>query len=317
MTLFDELSILTGLGASDLNRLIYNAPARYKEFPIKKRSGEDRIIAQPSRELKIVQRYIAGLVLNRLPIHSAATAYKEGANIFANVQSHSANRIILKLDFTDFFHSIKPTDWRNYAKVHIPSLSKEDVELSAKVLFWGMKSNRPICLSIGAPTSPVMSNLIMYDLDEQFFQITNDIGVTYTRYADDITLSGSNKESVIEAEKAIRVAVRKCKSPKLLFNESKRGIYSTGQRRHITGLNITPSGKISLGRERKRMISSLIHKYSLMLLDANDVGKLKGYLAFSLACEPEFLGRMRIKYGSTLIEEIQKTHIPARTLPES
>jgi RNA-directed DNA polymerase len=111
MTLFVDLLRALGWSGKDLERIIATAPARYKVYTIPKRHGGHRIIAQPSRELKMIQRYILYNKLDGCPIHEAAMAYVTGRNIRANAERHRAENVILKLDFKDFFPSIKVRDW--------------------------------------------------------------------------------------------------------------------------------------------------------------------------------------------------------------
>src|SRR5438067_12922461 len=107
MSLLDELVAHLRIGPLELMRIIQTAPARYKQYTIPKRSGGLRIIAQPSRELKALQRYVLQTKLSQFPIHQAATAYIKNRNILYNAEKHKDNRVIMKLDFTDFFPSIK------------------------------------------------------------------------------------------------------------------------------------------------------------------------------------------------------------------
>ncbi|MGO6673542.1 retron St85 family RNA-directed DNA polymerase [Rhizobium leguminosarum] len=313
MNILDELRYLTGLGISDLTRIISSAPVRYKVYSIPKKSGGSRTIAQPSRELKFLQRNLAKLILEKCPVHPSATAYEPGSRIFSNAQSHAQNYVILKMDFESFFHSIKPTAWRNFAKSKL-DLSAADISLTEKIFFWGAGTNVPACLSIGAPTSPQLSNILMYDFDVEISRICKDMGVVYTRYADDITISGRSKEILQSVEKRIVQVVSKTKYPSLRFNQEKRGIYTKSQRRVVSGLKITPTGDVSLGRERKRFISSLVHKYSLNILDDEARYKLKGLLAFAADNEPAFLTRLRAKYGDDIIDQVIRMHIPKRGL---
>ncbi|MFS8147962.1 retron St85 family RNA-directed DNA polymerase [Rhizobium sp. BR 249] len=313
MNIFDELRYLTGLGLIDLMRIIVNAPIRYKTYQIPKKSGGMRTIAQPSREVKFLQRSVANLILDSCAIHPAATAYKPGSRIFANADVHSQNRVILKMDFQDFFPSIRPLDWRQFAKEKL-SLTPNDISISEKILFWGAGTSGPVCLSIGAPTSPQLSNILMFEIDTQISNVCDDLGVVYTRYADDITISGQSKEILQRAERSITTIVLNTKRPNLTFNQKKRGIYTRSQRRIISGLKITPDGSVSIGRERKRMISSLVHKYSLNLLEDEIQYKLKGLLAFAADNEPQFVGRLRGKYGDQIIDRIMKMHVPKRDL---
>jgi hypothetical protein len=315
MRLLPELSEHFGLGHYDLMRIISTAPARYKVYEIEKRNGGKRTIAHPSRELKEIQRYLLAAKLSHFPVHEAATAYVAGRSISSNAERHKLNSVILKLDFSDFFPSIKVKDWEAVVRQNpIAEIDMRDLPLYSKIFFWGVRRKSTVarCLSIGAPTSPALSNIMMYSLDTKFAAVAQQLGLTYSRYADDITLSATASERVLECEHAFRSIVRESTNPKLTFNEKKRGLYHRGQRRMVTGLVITPQMKVSIGRERKRRISSLLHKSSLGQLDTEDRGLLKGLLGFSLSVEPAFVERLRAKYGSEAVDVALKFHVPAR-----
>lgn len=313
MNLFEEILISTGLGSSELLRITSSAPARYKVYAIPKRRGGQRIIAQPSRELKLLQRFLIERVLSRYSVHPAAAAYVKHKNIKENASEHVENRVVLKLDFQDFFPSIRVSDWRQFFSKNPLDVDVKDLNLLTQILFWGRGTPLPHCLSIGAPSSPILSNILMFGLDDQIHRLTSKHDVAYTRYADDITLSARSFEALLPIEAEVRKIVAQTKSPRLLFNDQKRGLYSRGQKRMVTGLILTPDTKISIGRPRKRMISSLIHKYTLNALSMEQIGILKGYLGFALSNEPVFVDSMRKKYGSDIVARILRTHIPKRS----
>jgi len=313
MTLLDELTISIGLTVPDLIRIISTAPRRYKVYSIPKRHGGTRIIAQPSRELKVLQRLLLEKYLRRFPVHPAAMAYERGKNIYDNAAHHARNDVFLKPDFEAFFPSIKVADWRTFLRHDEGNIfHPDDIGVTARLLFWGAGKLEPQCLSIGAPTSPILSNILLFDFDSRLATAAAQHAVRYTRYADDITLSAASKESVIKFEKFIRREVTRMHSPKLTFNQSKRGIYTKSQRRMVTGLIITPVGEVSIGRERKRKISVLLHKFSLGELDDERIGNLKGLLGFTIANEPSFVDRMRTKYGHTVVNNALSVHLPHR-----
>jgi RNA-directed DNA polymerase len=313
VNLLEMIAIETGLSPSDADRIITTAPRRYKVYQIPKRSGGSRTIAQPSREVKLLQRLLIDQWLSKLPVHRAAMAYVNSKNIIDNARSHQRNRAILKLDFESFFPSIRVRDWKHFLSgQQLPWDGPGDSMRVSKILFWGQGARDPICLSIGAPTSPLISNLLMFELDTQFSEIANLLDVSYTRYADDITASARTIEQLNEFEKQVRRALRICKTPRLKINESKRGIYTSGRRRMVTGLILTPSGEVSIGRERKRKISTLLHLFGLGRLDVNQLGYLKGMLGFSIANEPNLVNRLRRKYGDEIVDRVLKTHLPKR-----
>lgn len=182
-------------------------------------------------------------------------------------------------------------------------------------MFWGQerRSIVPRCLSIGAPTSPALSNVLMHRLDVLFSAEAEKFGVVYTRYADDITVSGETAKPVLAFEKSIRRIIKSTKSPRLKFNDEKRGLYTKGQRRMVTGLVVTPIRSISIGRERKRLITVMLHKASIGQLSASDKSRLKGWLGFTLANEPDFIARMREKYGNDVVDASLAFHAPRRS----
>jgi RNA-directed DNA polymerase len=103
MSLLDEMAVHFRIAPADLLRIIDTAPARYKQYTISKRSGGVRTIAQPSREVKLLQRYIMETKLSAFPIHDAATGYIKLRNIFYNAQCHQNARVITKTGLRKFF----------------------------------------------------------------------------------------------------------------------------------------------------------------------------------------------------------------------
>jgi hypothetical protein len=113
--------LLSRLGANvllrpeELMKLIRSAPRRYKVYEIpKKTEGQMRTIAQPAREVKALQYWAMKEVLSELSIHDAATAYRTGQSIADNASRHVASRFLLKMDFENFFPSLRDTDWRSH-----------------------------------------------------------------------------------------------------------------------------------------------------------------------------------------------------------
>lgn len=297
----------------DLERIIASAPKRYKVYDIPKRSGGFRTIAQPSYELKVIQRYLVDKKLSRFRVHRSATAYRKKGGIAKNARVHSKNDVLLKLDFVGFFPSLSVNDFRRFVKRSDGSIIEySDINSYAKVLFWGMGTRRPICLSIGAPSSPVLSNILMFDIDEAVHSVARELGVKYTRYADDIALSSDTVEKVLAAERRLISIVEKSVSPKLVFNDKKRGLYLRGQRRTVTGLVITPERNVSLGRDRKRLISSMMHRAALGQLSSKSLHVLRGYLAFALDVEGGFVDRLKSKYGTDQVNAVLRMGFASR-----
>ena len=126
--------------------LVRSAPHRYKTYPIPKRkAGEFRIIAQPAREVKALQYWVMHHVLSRFAVHPAATGYREGLNIADNALRHVKSRFLLKLDFKDFFPSIKAHDFRQYIEKRAPELSLMKISKHFREYSFGSRGARMIC----------------------------------------------------------------------------------------------------------------------------------------------------------------------------
>lgn len=277
--LVDFLTRELRISKRELSTLVATAPNRYKVYQIPKRTGGSREIAQPASELKIAQRLIIHEYLNRLPVHHCATAYKAGSSIRDNAARHASNRAILKYDFTDFFPSITEKSWLSYCSKH-EVFDHMDAIISARLLFRRPKGGRILRLSIGAPSSPVLSNILLNEFDDEVNKRVLAHKITYTRYADDMTFSAERTWNLREVDRILRSVIYRMTSPKLLINNSKTVLVTPKYHRQVTGLVLTLDGKVSLGRDRKRNLRSAIHHFTKGDLDRKSTVKLAGMLAF-------------------------------------
>lgn len=305
-SLINQLSGDLGVPREDIERIVRTAPHRYKVFTIPKRKpGEFRTIAQPSYELKVLQRWLVANLISKLPVHPSAMAYKVGAGIRDNACRHVGNSYLMKLDFRQFFPSIKPRDLFLHLNEYCEErFSDADLDTIKRLFFWkrGYVGDYELC--IGAPSSPAISNTVMFKFDDALTAYCNRMEVTYTRYADDLTFSANVSKNLPEVLSFVRGIIINARYPKLELNEDKTVFVSKRSKRVVTGLILSSQGDVSLGRERKRLISARIHAYLMNKLSHEEALKLKGHLAFALDVEPEFIGRMRSKYGDAVIAGI-------------
>ena len=286
-----------GLTVLEVLSIARTGPLRYKVYNIPKRSGGLRVICQPSRELKALQYILLQEVLGSQPVHSAATAYKKGASIKNNAAAHASSRVILKLDFKDFFNSITLEMWRMYVSKNYTTWSDEDFWFSARVLFYGNRTIFPKFLSIGAPSSPKIANMLLFDFDSILHMYCRERCDNYTRYADDITISSSGYLVIDEIIDYISKVLERDFGGGLQLNNSKTKLFSRSAARRITGVTLSNSGGLSLGRERKRLISAMIHRDICGGILAEERQKLLGLLAFAKDVEPSKVARMLNKSG--------------------
>jgi hypothetical protein len=300
------LAEVVPLSTEELIRLIRSAPMRYKVYLIPKRKqGQFRTIAQPAREVKALQYWVMSNILAQFPIDQAATAYRNGRNIADNARPHAHGRFLLKLDFKDFFPSIQDTDFKRYLAAGSPSITDRDAELLARILFWRPKGTRQLCLAIGAPSSPLLSNILLYDFDREVSEFCSNLRVAYTRYADDLTFSAQTSNLLGEAEEMVTALCARLHGPRLVLNREKTVRVSKKRSRKVTGLVLTNDGQVSLGRGAKRQIRASVHHFLLGKLNKEQAMSLRGMLAYVNSVEPEYLNRLRAKYGDESILRIQ------------
>lgn len=302
--LLEMLSDETGLSLSDLAAIIRTAPRRYKVYEIPKRSGGVREIAQPARELKLVQRVLISKLLADLPVHPAAKAYRSGMSILDNAAIHAGNTPILKMDFVDFFPSIRGQDWATYCD-RVNLLDDADKEISTRLFFRRAKDERLLKLSIGAPSSPALSNLLLFQFDEAIAAEAQRRGINYTRYADDLTFSGQRAGMLKDMVKIVAKITREVRSPKLKVNHQKTVFITTSRRRVVTGVTLANDGGVGVGRDRRRLISSKVHHASLGKLGFEMLRELSGELAFVNVVDPQFLETLKARYGDDVLVTIK------------
>ncbi len=270
--------LVQSLGVPDylLNRLILRAPHTYKVYTIPKKSYGRRTIAQPAKETKYIQHWLMNNIFKMLPLHECATAYRPGASIKYNANVHAKNSYIAKFDFKDFFTSIKDGHLKQHLKNHLADiLSDDDISDIVRISCVSLPGKNSMCLSIGAPSSPILSNSIMFEFDSNVSEWCNANGISYTRYADDLTFSTSKKGMLSNVEAVIRKIARNSESLALRFNRKKTVHLSKKHQRRITGLVISNDNKVSLGRARKRQISSMVHKYVIKTLNEDQIYHLQ------------------------------------------
>jgi len=169
MSIVDFLVEKLVVPKSIVETLVLTAPHRYKTYEVTKRNGKGkREIAQPSKELKYIQRIVLKEfdLMQNLPIHDSAMAYRKNIGIQDNALMHKDNQYLLKMDFSNFFPSIVPTDLiKHIEKYKGLKLDEEDIKCLSRLFFYTKEKGSGLVLSIGAPSSPYISNTLMYDFD--------------------------------------------------------------------------------------------------------------------------------------------------------
>lgn len=255
----NHLSKRTGVALRSIRSYVNRTDDEaYESFSIRKRSGGRRFIRVPSPNLMQIQRWINEHILTSVPVHTASHAFKKGNSTHQCAARHCGAQWLIKVDVADFFESISEIQvYRVFKELgYQPLVAFElarlctirTVSLSPRRLYsqWRVrKLNSEIpdynvkllgYVPQGAPTSPLLSNLVMRDRDYEIAEIALKYKLTYTRYSDDLALSTRSKD--FDRRKAREVV-----------NEIYKVISRAGLRPQFRKTNIVPPGskKIVLG----------------------------------------------------------------------
>jgi RNA-directed DNA polymerase len=280
-----------------VSRIARTASYRYKTYDIPKKRDPTarRTINHPARELKLLQRWVARNVIALLPIHRAALAYRKGASILKNARLHQRNNYLLKIDFKDFFPSLTGGDVVQTLRTNSSVLAgvasgPRDFELVRKLVCKGDR------LTIGAPSSPALSNAIMFSFDKVWYERCKALEVSFSRYADDVYFSTNHRDVLAPLLEEVRKKLKLQKHPALIINEQKTVFTSRKRRKTITGLVVTPDGSVSLGRQKIRHLKSMVFRSIRGELSPEEENYLRGMLAYVRSVEPKLIERLREKF---------------------
>lgn len=179
----NEVALLAylGLGAAELKKIWYFRGRMYRHFSIAKGPSKVRTISAPDERLKFLQRKLADKLTEvyrpRNPVHGFVTERSVKTNAFA----HLHRRFVINIDLTDFFPTISQIRVRGM-------LSSLGIDPRVADIIAQICCNNEH-LPQGAPSSPVLSNMICFRLDRRLMDVAKETRCIYTRYADDITLS--------------------------------------------------------------------------------------------------------------------------------
>lgn len=260
--LADEPALLDYLEMSpaELKKVWWYRGRMYSQFNVAKGSGKVRAITAPDRRLKIIQQKIAPLLDQLYRVRNPVHGYVPERSVKTNAEAHGRRRFVVNLDLKDFFPTI--TEKRVVGLLRSIGVDKRVSEIVARLCCHMGQ------LPQGAPTSPVLSNMICYRLDTDLLMVAKASRAIYTRYADDITFSGYQPPASLFD--GVVPAVGRF-SPDLMAAELRAAITHNGfvvhpekahyadrnSRRIVTGVKINAG--LNVDRRYIRRIRAMLH----------------------------------------------------------
>lgn len=272
----DEISKDDVLSNADLSN------KRYHTFSIRKKTGGERVINSPMGALGMMQKALRAIFAICVEIHPKAMGFTEGKSVVNNARLHIGKNYVYNIDLKDFFHSFKkwqvkriftqvpfqlPEEIANY----LASLCVHTIDIDGK---------KQQVLPQGAPTSPILTNILCKKMDIALDKLAKKYKATYSRYADDITFS-SNK-AVFNNPNFLQELEAIIHKNKLQINPKKTRLQKKSERQEVTG--ITVNEKLNTTRKyvkQIRMWIYLIEKYGVEKAETifrKDYIKEKGHI---------------------------------------
>lgn len=300
----------------------------YRTFRILKRPCFDgelrfRLICIPDKQLMKVQRWIAQNILSVVPPHSASVAYSKQNTVRAAAEPHCECRWLIKLDIKNFFESISEiSGYRVFRSLgYQPLISFELARICTRLgsasryhlreKWLSKSSSRPTIsaygfnrmghLPQGAPTSPMLSNLTMLSFDNRTTKIAREAQMTYTRYADDLLFSTSDRSFKRgDASRVIGKIYALMGEVGLAPNVAKSNVSPPGARKLALGLLVdskTPRLTRDFRANLRRHLYYLSSESNGPAIHANRRGftsilglkhHIRGLIAFAQQIEPDY-----------------------------
>lgn len=258
----------------------------YNTLEIPKKNGDTRTICVPNKNLKKVQKKL----YNKLSTYydeiktqnnftsKISHGFEKNRSIVTNAEVHKNKRYVVNLDLLDFFPSINFGRVRSYfIKNNYFEINDDIATILAQLTCY--KGTLPQ----GAPTSPLIANMICNIMDIRILKIAKKYRLDYTRYADDLTFSTNNKYFLNDYDKFLEDIKNIIHRSGFELNSKKTRLLFSNSRQEVTGIVVNK--KISVPKEyykNTRAMAHSLYKNGYFLID-DEVGtieQLEGRFSF-------------------------------------
>ena len=234
-------------------------PKRFKVFTIPKKTGGEREISAPVKVLRSMLHYLNVILSSMYNPKNCVTGFAENKSVVDNARMHIRQNYILNIDLSDFFPSIEQARVWKRLQVKPYNLSRNISSAIAglcSIEYRNLDGSVKYVLPQGAPTSPLLSNMICERLDYKLTKVAKDFGLNYSRYADDMTFSSMH--NVYQKEgKFMNALKRIIEEENFKMNEKKTRLQKRGGHQEVTGLNVT--SHVNITRKYVNWIRTILH----------------------------------------------------------
>nr|WP_245645299.1 reverse transcriptase family protein [Pseudonocardia acaciae] len=248
----------------------------YRHRWLRTRGGVPRLLEAPKPLLAERQRRLLRHLLRAIPTHPAAHGFARGRSVLTFARPHAGKDLVLRFDLEGFFSCIGAARvaglmrWAGYPGPVATALTGLMVTATPPPVLreapppagpGQVDARRRLLtrlagthLAQGAPSSPALANLVAYSLDRRLSALARERGLAYTRYADDIALSGDHATSVPALRRAVS---RIARDEGFRIRADKTRVMPSHRRQRLTGLVV--NAEPAVARDEYDTLRALLH----------------------------------------------------------
>ncbi|WP_457425752.1 reverse transcriptase family protein [Roseateles sp. P5_E7] len=268
-----------------------------------------RELVSASQRLRHYHRFLRLFLVDFLPVHQAVFSYRKGVSARDAVAQHAQGRHFFVTDIKAFFSSltrdlVRRTIINAMTEIPISDLADYLEHVLDLLCVDG-------ALPMGFSTSPGISNAALYPFDVDFQARCQQLGITYTRYADDIVLSAGERATVESGELALQQLLDEMFGATLRLHPGKSKYLQVGNKIKLLGMVLLPNGVISVDATVRHEIETMLHLYLKDRQEFNvrqEIGpakaeaRLAGMLNYVNTVDKAYLDKLRRKYGTAVVD---------------
>lgn len=278
-----------------------------------KSRGGVRLIEAPKPRLKTLQRLIYRQILAQVPVHPNSFGFVRGRDCIQAAQKHAGEEVVISLDLKNYFSNLR------YGRVYAlfrylgypVSVAHSLSGLCTVITPSHIRRRMPFDqrqalldphLPQGAPSSPVLANLLSYRLDRRLTGLAGSLGANYTRYADDLIFSGDNS-----VRDAVLVAAHQIVEEEgFKIRPDKTKVMKRHQRQMILGIVVNET--ITISRTEFDRLKAVIHNRTWK----NDPAKLAQIIG-----QIGWVAKVNPSKGQNLYARLERAHAEASAVDTS
>ncbi|MBL1384973.1 MAG: RNA-directed DNA polymerase [Colwellia sp.] len=292
--------------------------SEFQKFNLKRRT-----LYAPSPKLKQIHRFLNNTIFEFADYNTDVVfSYRKGVNIRDAVEKHSDNNFFFQTDLSNFYSNIHESDVSRALSNQLTNTPVSDIEKYIdKVIELVVFDDH---IPAGFSTSPILSNICLFEFDNQLNKYCNEHNLTYTRYSDDLIISSKADHFSEDIESVVSNLLSEYINAGIIINKLKTKLHKKGHNFKLLGFNVLPNGVVTIPSVDKKEIETLLYFY---LTDSNKfenyfqstfcntetelgekslrelaIGKLSGKLIAFNSMDKQYVSKLRRKYGNTMID---------------